>query len=120
MSTTQSLPYGLQDQQAGIINNVGHDQYNEHSLRIEPMRRRARNVMRTGFTLLFGGFAVAVVGLGLFAGSIMHGFSHPEAAPNLTGWAIGGVGSAAMSLGVLVIVASLFMKRGVRREEERA
>jgi hypothetical protein len=75
--------------------------------------------MRAGFVLLFGGFAAAVVGFALFAGSINEGFGHPEATPNLTGWAILGVGSAAMTLGVLVVIASLFMKRGVRQEEER-
>ncbi len=108
--------FELQSQHAGFISNVAGDQHNEHALRIEPMRRRARSVMRTGFALLFGGFAVFVVGFALFAQTIMH---QPEAAPNMTGWAIAAVGSASMSLGVLVIIASLFMKRGVRQEEQR-
>ncbi len=102
-----------------MINNIARDQYNQHSLRIDPMRRRARNVMRAGFTLIFAGFAAAVVGFAMFAGSINEGFSHPNAQPNLTGWAILGAGSAMMTLGVLVVITSLFMKRGVRREERQ-
>lgn len=84
------------------------------------MRQRARNVMRTGFALLFGGFAVFVVGFAMFAGAIIHNFSHPGSESfNATGWAIAAAGSITMTLGVLVIIASLLMKRGVRREEQR-
>jgi len=116
--------FNIAGQQANAIYQSGRDliagdQHNELALKIEPMRRRARNVMRTGFTLLFSGFAVFVVGFALFASTIINGFSHPEAKPNLTGWAIAGAGSAVAALGVLVIVTSLLMKRGVRREEER-
>jgi hypothetical protein len=112
--------FEVQSQQAGVISNVAGDQYNEHALRIEPMRRRARNVMRAGFALLFCGFAVFVVGFALFAGAILHGFNHPESGSvNVTGWAIAAAGSVTMTLGVLVIIASLFMKRGVRQEEQR-
>jgi hypothetical protein len=115
----QARQLAAHDQQAGVINNIARDQYNQHSLRIDPMRRRARNVMRAGFTLIFAGFAAAVVGFAMFAGSINEGFSHPNAQPNLTGWAILGAGSAMMTLGVLVVITSLFMKRGVRREERQ-
>jgi hypothetical protein len=121
----QARAFELQDQQAGVINNVARDQYNEHALRIEPMRRRARNVMRTGWALVFGGFAVGAVGMALYLGAIVHIINHEEAGLgtqqhfNFTGFGIAAVGSLAMTLGVLVIIASLFMKRGVRQEERR-
>ena len=112
--------FEIQSQQAGVISNVAGDQHNELALRIEPMRRRARTVMRTGFALLFAGFTVFVIGFALFAGALVHNFSHPNSASfNATGWAIAAVGSVTMTLGALVIIASLFMKRGVRREEAR-
>jgi|SRR5271165_3318349 len=116
----QGRRFELHSQQADVLNNVARDQHNDYQLRIGPMRRRARNVMRTGFALLFAGFAVFAVGGAMFAKTITHGMESSSAAPpNMTGWLIAGAGSLTLTLGTLVIIASLFMKRGVRREEGR-
>ena len=112
--------FDFQSQQAGVISNVAGDQYNQHALQMAPMRRRARTVMRTGFALLFAGFGVFVLGFALFADSIVKGANEPAVqGPNMTGWLIAGAGSATAALGLIVVVASLFMKRGSRREEQQ-
>ena len=49
-----TVGFDVEDQRAGTINNVGGDQYNEHryELVIEPMRRRARVLLRLGNVLI--------------------------------------------------------------------
>jgi hypothetical protein len=117
--------FDLHDQNAAVISNVAGNQYNEHALRIEPMRRRARTVMRTGFTLVFAGLAAYIVGGAVFASAILNflksvGQSQtPTPHVPVAGWAIAAIGSASIVVGIFVIIASLFMRRGVRRQEER-
>jgi hypothetical protein len=116
--------FEIQRQRADAIYQAGGDviarQYNEHALRIEPMRRRARNVMWAGFVMVFVGFAGALIGAAMWDASIMQGINGlTNVHPNVAGFAIAGVGSAVMGVGVLVIIVSLFMKRSVRREERR-
>jgi hypothetical protein len=70
--------------------------------------------------MVFVGFAGALIGAAMWDASIMQGINGlTNVHPNVAGFAIAGVGSAVMGVGVLVIIVSLFMKRSVRREERR-
>lgn len=116
--------FAVHGQYAGAISNVAGNQYNEHALRIAPMRRRARNVMRTGFLLMFAGLAVGVIGMARFATPILNCLRHPDggactAGIDTGGWAMGAAGSVILSVGVLIIIVSLCMKRAASRKERQ-
>jgi FHA domain len=116
--------FAVDGQYAGTISNVAGNQYNEHALRIAPMRRRARNVMRVGFLLTFAGSAVGAIGMARFATPILDCLRHPGAREctsgvDTTGWTITAAGSVILGLGVLTIIASLFMKRAATRKERQ-
>lgn len=115
--------FDIDSQHAGTISNVAGDQYNEYEFRIEPMRRRARLLLRVGLALLLGGLVVSFVGLITFASPIVDCLEAADPSgcesPDASGWFGVAVGSLLSSVGLIVIIASIFMRRRARREEER-
>ena len=120
---TPAPRFELGNQQGGVISNVVGDQYNQQMMALAPMRARARWVMRFGFTLILLGFAGFVVGFAGFSQGILHAMQNPsptESSPvNAGAWVTAAVGSLAASLGLIIVIISLFMKRNVRKLEER-
>jgi pSer/pThr/pTyr-binding forkhead associated (FHA) protein len=123
--------FAVDGQRAGTIHNVAGSQYsigNQYNVAslalLEPMRRRARWVMRVGFTLILLGFE-AYVAAGLIWGSgITKCFNASETTmpraclhPGALVLALAGV--ASIGFGVIVVIISLFMRREVRKEEAR-
>jgi FHA domain len=125
--------FDVDNQRAAEIHNVAGNQYssrvgnqfNVGSLRIlEPMRRRARLVMRAGFTLILCGFAAYIAAALIFGSGVVKCFhatdtTNPSTClhPGALVFALAGV--ASIGFGVITVVISLFMKREVRREEAR-
>jgi hypothetical protein len=114
-------------QEATTINNVGRDQIIQHH--IEPMRRRAQALLRTGGVLLLSGltaqFVAAVVfgsQIGEFVDSVKEAISAENTNPNLA-WPpfeallLIPVGAAVCLVGLAVMLISVSMKRRARREE---
>lgn len=55
--------FDVESQRASIISNIAGDQIqNEFALRFAPLRRRARILIRLGVAVIFGGFALTLVG----------------------------------------------------------
>jgi hypothetical protein len=115
--------FDIDSQRAAAINNVAGNQYNEYALRIEPMRRRARLLLRVGLALLLAGLVISFVGFVTFAEPIFDCIeaTDPSACetPDASGWLGVAFGSLLSSVGLIVIIVSLFMRRRARKEEER-
>ena len=131
-------------QAADTINNAARDQYISHQyeVRIEPMRRRAQALLRTGSVLLLSGLiaqlvAAALFGsqIGEFVDSVKEAISAENTSPDLA-WPpfeslllipIGAVVCVVATspdrvvcvVGLAVILTSVSMKRRARREEAR-
>ena len=120
-------------QAADTINNAARDQYisNQYELRIEPMRRRAQALLRTGSVLLLSGLiaqlvAAALFGsqIGEFVDSVNEAISAENTNPDLA-WPpfesllLIPIGAVACVVGLAVILTSVSMKRRASREEAR-
>lgn len=129
----RTVSFEVDRQSAGTINNVARDQHNNHhyELRIEPMRRRARVLLRMGSALLLGGLAAQLLILELFSseigefvGSVKDAISDQEIDPSLQ-WPpfetllLMPVAAVVCLVGLALLLASLSMRRNVRREEAR-
>jgi hypothetical protein len=110
--------FDVDGQRAGVISNVAGNQYNA-ALRITPMRRRARRLMRLGVLVMLAGFVVFIVGAVRFGSMIVHCSQTSCTNPSLGGWALAAVGVLSGMVGGIVVLASLFMKREARREAGR-
>jgi FHA domain len=110
-------------QRADVIDNVGRDKisYNQYALRIAPLRRRARTLIQMGAALVFGGFAIALLGavryLSVFREWI--DVQSPEQASEVFSRLLGAfpfflAGMAVSLAGVGCIVAGLLMRRRAR------
>jgi hypothetical protein len=121
----------VESQQAGTINNAARDQYikYQYELRIEPMRRRAQALLRTGSVLLLSGlttqFLAAVLfstQIGEFVDSVKEAISAENTNPDLA-WPpfeallLIPVGAVVCLVGLAVMLTSVSMKRRARREE---
>jgi pSer/pThr/pTyr-binding forkhead associated (FHA) protein len=64
-ASSGNVRFALDSQRAHLINNVGRDQINknEYALKFAPLRRRARALIQIGVGLMFGGFAVGLLGM---------------------------------------------------------
>lgn len=114
--------FDIESQRAHSISNVAGDQYNQYELRIAPMRRRARHLMRLGLVVFIAGLVIFAVGFAAFARPIVEcDFNDPNGClpPDFKGWAVAAVGSFVSAAGLIVIIVSAFMRRKARREEER-
>ncbi|MGO9788795.1 MAG: FHA domain-containing protein [Solirubrobacteraceae bacterium] len=122
-SPAAAARFDLGSQQGGVISNVAGDQYNQQLGAIAPMRRHARWTMRLGFTLMLLGFAAAVVGFVGFSSPILNALRDQGQggipAVNAGAWLTAAAGSFAMTLGLLLVIISLLMKRSVRKREEQ-
>jgi hypothetical protein len=117
-------------QRAAVISNVGRDQvsYNQYALKFEPLRRRARALIQAGVALVFGGFAIDLVGvvryLSVFREWINLILSPGEVSPEQAGEVFSRLVSAAFPLfiagaavflvGIACIVTGLLMRRRAR------
>jgi hypothetical protein len=121
--------FAMEAQHADAISNVAGNQYNSRvqhqykldALRIAPMRARARMVMRLGLIALVLGLAVVFVGDYIWQQSVTTCIR--DNADNFScarpiGLTLMQLGSAVFVGGVITVITSLFMKRGVRRREE--
>lgn len=63
-ASSGGVRFDLGPQRANVISNVGRDQisYNEYALKFAPLRRRARTLIQMGVALVFGGFAIELLG----------------------------------------------------------
>jgi hypothetical protein len=121
----------VESQQAGTINNAAHDQYisNQYDLRIEPMRRRAQALLRTGSVLLLSGLTAQLLAAVLFSSqigdfvdsakeAISAGTTNPDLAwPPFEALLLIPVGALVCLVGLAVILTSVSMRRRARREE---
>ena len=120
-------------QQADTINNAARDQYisNQYELRIEPMRRRAQALLRTGSVLLLSGLTAQLVAavlfgsqIGAFVDSVKDAISAENTNPDLA-WPpfeallLIPIGAVMCLVGLAVILTSVSMKRRAHREEAR-
>jgi hypothetical protein len=121
----------VESQQAGTINNAARDQYisNQYELRIEPMRRRAQALLRTGSVLLLSGLTAPLLAavlfgsqIGDFVDSVKEAISAENTNPDLA-WPpfeallLIPVGAVVCLVGLAVILTSVSMKRGAHRKE---
>jgi len=120
-------------QQADTINNAARDQYisNQFQLRIEPMRRRAQALLRTGSVLLLAGLTAQLVAAALFGSQISEFVdsvkeaipaenTNPDLAwPPFESLLLIPIGAVVCLVGLAVILTSVSMKRRARREEAR-
>jgi hypothetical protein len=121
----------VESQWADTINNAGRDQYikYQYELRIEPMRRRAQALLRTGSVLVLSGltaqFLAAVLfgsQIGDFVDSVKEAISAENTDPDLA-WPpfeallLIPVGAVVCLVGLAVILTSVSMNRRARREE---
>lgn len=128
-----AVSFEVDHQRAGTINNVARDQHNNHhyELRIEPMRRRARLLLRLGSALLLGGLAVQLLILALFGreigdfvSSVSDAIAAQDTDPSLQ-WPpfetllLMPVAAVVCLVGLALMLASLSMRRNVRRAEAR-
>lgn len=117
-------------QHGEVISNVGRDQisYNEYALKFAPLRRRARALIQIGVVLVFGGFAVELVGairyLSVFREWINLVLSPGEVSPERAGEVFSRLVSSAFPLfvtgtalflaGIAFVVTGLLMRRRAR------
>ena len=125
------VTFDVDGQAADTINNVGGDQYNQHryEMIIEPMRRRARVLLRLGNTLFLSALAAQLAVMLLF-GSRIADFAD-TVKPAIEARSADALGSLPFGLllvipaaavvgfvGLLLILASVSMRRRARREVE--
>jgi pSer/pThr/pTyr-binding forkhead associated (FHA) protein len=112
--------FQVENQGAGVISNVGRDQYN-YDVRIAPMRRRARQLMWLGFALFLSGLIVYIIGWAEWARPILTCIQNNGSctSPSTTGFVIAAAGAVLVMLGIVVFVASLLIRRQARLEEQR-
>ena len=116
--------FDVQSQYGGVISNVAGNQYNT-ALKLEPMRRRARVVMRLGFLLFLAGLTIAIVAWVNWATPILNCISNsgsnPDPSPtscvNASAFLTFAAGGFVSTIGLITMITSLFMKRHVRRQE---
>jgi hypothetical protein len=121
----------VESQQADTINNAARDQYinNQYELRIEPMRRRAQALLRSGSVLLLSGLTAQLLAavlfssqIGEFVDSVKQAISAEDTNPDLV-WPpfeallLIPVGALVCLVGLAMILTSVSMKRRARREE---
>jgi hypothetical protein len=122
--------FDVDAQRADVISNVGRDQinYNEYALKFAPLRRRARTLIRVGVVLVFGGFALDLLGvvryLSVFQEWINLLFSSSQPSPEQAGEVFSRLvssafpfflaGMAVILAGIACIVAGLLMRRRAR------
>ena len=125
--------FSVERQQADTIYNAARDQYirNQVELRIEPMRKRALALLRTGSVLLLSGLIAQLVAAALFGGqigefvdSVKNAISAENPNPDLA-WPpfesllLIPIGAVVCLVGLAVILTSVSMKRRASREEAR-
>lgn len=93
------------------------------ALRLEPMRRRARRVMAGGVALVLAGVITAAVGYAKWVSPILDCLNHPQQdlAPatsciDAAGILIAAAGGLLLTVGTVMVIVSLLMRRGVQRE----
>jgi hypothetical protein len=135
LAHTEPAPHttglAVESQRAGTINNAARDQYisTQYQLRIEPMRRRAQALLRTGSVLLLSGLTAQLLAAVLFGSeisefvdSVTEAISAENTNPDLA-WPpfeallLIPVGALVCLVGLAVILTSVSMKRRARREE---
>jgi pSer/pThr/pTyr-binding forkhead associated (FHA) protein len=126
------VTFGVGNQRGETISNVAGNQvngsytenrYGAEELRLAPMRRRARWVMRMGFALILVGLAVGLAGAAIWDHGILSCADSLSAGPancvKPVGFYMVGAGGAAVIFGIIFVIMSLFMWREVRRQEAR-
>jgi pSer/pThr/pTyr-binding forkhead associated (FHA) protein len=110
-------------QRADVIDNVGRDKisYNQYALKIAPLRRRARTLIQMGAALVFGGFAIALLGFVRYLSVFREWINvkSPEQAEEvfpqlLEAFPFFVAGIAVSLAGVACVVAGLLMRRRAR------
>lgn len=123
--------FDVDEQTGGTINNVGGDQYNEHryELVIEPMRRRARALLRLGNSLVLAALAAQLTVLLLFGSRVGDfidsvGPAIDARSTDSIDWppfeVLLAIPLAAVVgfVGLVLVLASVSMRRRARREAE--
>ena len=123
--------FDLDSQAADTINNVGGNQYNNHryEMVIEPMRRRARVLLRLGNTLFLAALAAQLAVMLRFGSDVIDFFDSvrpaidaksTDALSSLPFGLLVVIPAAAVVgfVGLLMILTSLSMRRRARREIE--
>ena len=126
-----AVGFEVEDQHAQTINNVGRDQYNNHryELVIEPMRRRARVLLRLGNALILSALAAQLVvmlrfgsTIGDFADSVGPAIDARSADslswPPFEVLLVIPVAAVVGFVGLLLALASVSTRRRARREAE--
>lgn len=122
--------FDVDAQRADVISNVGRDQinYNEYALKFAPLRRRARTLIQVGVVLVFGGFALDLLGvvryLSVFQDWISLLFASSQPSQEQAGEVFSRLVSSAFPFflagmvvilaGIACIVAGLLMRRRAR------
>ena len=123
-----NVEYRVQSQSAGQLNNVGHDQYNAYIQQVREERDSfARDIASTktkASRLIWIGFAMFVVGLGTYAWAIMRfagqvdslSIDEPDVfdppslfGPQVAGIPIGLIGFALAGVGSLLLVVGIVL-----------
>ena len=126
-----AVGFEVDDQRAQTINNVGRDQYNNqrYELVIEPMRRRARVLLRLGNTLILSALAAQLAVIALFGskiGDFVHSIRPAVEArsadsvdwPDVEVLLAIPIAAVVGFVGLLLVLTSVSMKRRARREAE--
>jgi hypothetical protein len=126
-----TVGFDVDSQLADTINNVGGDQYNtnRYELVIEPMRRRARVLLRLGNALVLSALAAQLTVVALFGGKIGDFVDSIRPAidardVNAVAWPDAGIlvaipiAAVAGFVGLVLILTSVSMRRRARREAE--
>jgi hypothetical protein len=119
--------FDVDAQRADVISNVGRDQinYNDYALKFAPLRRRARTLIRVGVLLVFGGFALDLLGvvryMSVFQEWMSLLFSSSQPSPEQAGEVFSRLvssafpfllaGMAVILAGIACIVTGLLMRR---------
>lgn len=129
-ASSGNVRFDLGPQHAEVISNIGRDQisHNEYGIKFAPLRRQARALIQIGVALMFGGFAVGLLGmvryLSVFQEWIDLLSSPGEVSPEQAGEVFQRlvnsafpffiVGAAVILGGVVCIVTGLLMRRRAR------
>jgi hypothetical protein len=126
-----AVTFEVEDQSADTINNVGGDQYNNrhYELVIEPMRRRARVLLRLGNALVLSALAAQLTVMALFGSKIGDfvnsiGPAIDARSVDAVAWPDAGVlvaipiAAVVGFVGLLLVLTSVSMRRRARREAE--
>lgn len=126
-----TVGFEVEGQRAETINNVGGDQYNNHryELVIEPMRRRARVLLRLGNALILSALAAQLTVVLLFGSKI--GALVDSIGPAIVARSVDSVEWPSLQVllaiplaavvgfvGLVLVLASVSMRRRARREAE--